>query len=67
MDDWKAKAKRRKILDNPERTPEDNKDLEDINEKLLKIPVTENVETQKLFDQIRVTAEILKKEGKLKW
>ncbi len=62
----KLRKKRREIIDRLEQKPEDKKDLEEINEQLLKIPVTENVETQKLFDQIRNTAEILKNEGKLK-
>lgn len=62
----KWRDERREILDNPEQTPADKIRLEELNEELSKLPSTENKETQKLLDQIRVTAEILKKEGKLK-
>ncbi len=62
----KWRDERREILDKPEQTPADKIRLEELNEELSKLPSTENNETQKLFDQVRVTAEILKKEGKLK-
>ncbi len=62
----KWRDERREILDKPEQTPADKIRLEELNEELSKLPSTENNETQKLLDQIRVTAEILKKEGKLK-
>lgn len=62
----KWRDERREILDKPEQTPANKIRLEELNEELSKLPSTENNETQKLLNQIRVTAEILKKEGKLK-
>ncbi len=62
----RLRDERREILDKPEQTPSDITRLEELNKELSKLPSTENKETQKLLDQILITAELLKKEGKLK-
>lgn len=58
--------KRRAILDKFNRTPEDDQELKRLDSELSRLPVAEKLEDQKLMDQIRMTAELLRSEGKLK-
>lgn len=64
IEQWRQE--RRDILDKPERTTIDEARLKELNQKLSSLRSTEDDETQKLLDQIRKTAEMLKNEGKLK-
>ncbi len=56
---------RRELLDKDFRTVEEAAVLKGLDEQLSKLPVTENNDDQKLLDEIRQAADLLRKAGKL--